>query len=412
MSRETRSCQNCNNNFTIEPEDFKFYEKIKVPPPTWCPECRMIRRMVWWNEKTLYRRECDLCKKEVIAMYNKNTSFPVHCHNCWWSDKWDSLEYGRNYDFSKPFFHQLSELIKTTPRSNLSYTNVTDSEYLNYIVDVKNGYLVFGGHHLENVAYAKQSVEVKDSFDLTFTRESELCYETTDCVKSFKIGFSRYAEDCRDSIFLLDCRNCSNCIGCVALRNKSYCIFNKQYSKGEYLDKLKEFNLGSFRNLEKIKSEFQKITLNYPRRYAVISNSTNVVGDDIYNARNCYKCFYALKDAENCRYSFFMTASIKDSYDIYAAGLNAELLYEIISGIGQRLFFGHTVWHSSEVTLSDTCHSSNNLFACIGLRNKNYCILNKQYTKEEYEKLVPRIIEHMNQMPYVDKKGRIYRYGE
>ena len=29
------------------------------------------------------------------------------------------------------------------------------------------------------------------------------------------------------------------------------------------------------------------------------------------------------------------------------------------------------------------------------LRNKSYCILNKQYTKEEYEELVPKIIEHM-----------------
>src|SRR3990167_8842209 len=67
---------------------------------------------------------------------------------------------------------------------------------------------------------------------------------------------------------------------------------------------------------------------------------------------------------------------------------------------------------SYDVILSEDCHNSNNLFACIGLRNKSYCILNKQYTKEEYEKLVPRIIEHMNTMPYIDKKGRVYKYGE
>jgi hypothetical protein len=29
------------------------------------------------------------------------------------------------------------------------------------------------------------------------------------------------------------------------------------------------------------------------------------------------------------------------------------------------------------------------------LKNKSYCILNKQYTKEEYEKLVSKIIEKM-----------------
>jgi hypothetical protein len=38
MKNETKNCQNCKNDFTIESEDFKFYEKIKVPPPTWCPD--------------------------------------------------------------------------------------------------------------------------------------------------------------------------------------------------------------------------------------------------------------------------------------------------------------------------------------------------------------------------------------
>lgn len=31
---ETKICQNCKKDFTIDPEDFKFYEKIKVPSPT------------------------------------------------------------------------------------------------------------------------------------------------------------------------------------------------------------------------------------------------------------------------------------------------------------------------------------------------------------------------------------------
>lgn len=36
---ETKTCQNCKTRFTIEPEDFVFYEKIGVPAPTFCPEC-------------------------------------------------------------------------------------------------------------------------------------------------------------------------------------------------------------------------------------------------------------------------------------------------------------------------------------------------------------------------------------
>ena len=58
------------------------------------------------------------------------------------------------------------------------------------------------------------------------------------------------------------------------------------------------------------------------------------------------------------------------------------------------------------------CYNSKNLFGCIGCRKKEYCILNRQYSKEEYEKLVPKIIEQMNTVPYIDQKGRIYKYGE
>jgi hypothetical protein len=53
------------------------------------------------------------------------------------------------------------------------------------------------------------------------------------------------------------------------------------------------------------------------------------------------------------------------------------------------------VWFSHDCHYSFNCHSSKNLFACAGLRTSEYCILNKQYTKEEYERLVPKIIEKM-----------------
>jgi len=43
----------------------------------------------------------------------------------------------------------------------------------------------------------------------------------------------------------------------------------------------------------------------------------------------------------------------------------------------------------------DSCSSCDTCFGCIGLQHKSYCILNKQYSKEEYDALMPKIIEHM-----------------
>lgn len=56
-----------------------------------------------------------------------------------------------------------------------------------------------------------------------------------------------------------------------------------------------------------------------------------------------------------------------------------------------------SVWEGNEVYYSTFCYHSSYLFLCSGLRNASYCILNRQYTKEEYELLVPKIIEKMIQ---------------
>ncbi len=116
---ENKICQNCKKNFTIEPEDFNFYEKIKVPSPTFCPECRQQRRYAWRNERTLYRRDCDLCGKSMVTIYSPNKNLKVYCLKCWWGDGWDPASYGRDFDFSRPFFEQYAELQKEVPRMAL-----------------------------------------------------------------------------------------------------------------------------------------------------------------------------------------------------------------------------------------------------------------------------------------------------
>ena len=59
MEEQIKNCQNCKQDFVIESEDFSFYEKMKVPPPTFCPDCRLARRLIWRNERTFYKRICD-----------------------------------------------------------------------------------------------------------------------------------------------------------------------------------------------------------------------------------------------------------------------------------------------------------------------------------------------------------------
>ena len=112
-----QACQNCKNQFTIEPEDFAFYEKVKIPPPSFCPDCRFQRRLTFRNNRVFYRRECALCNKTVLSAYKKESPFTIYCRDCWLSDKWDPMSYGQEYDFSIAFFEQFRSLQSRVPRA-------------------------------------------------------------------------------------------------------------------------------------------------------------------------------------------------------------------------------------------------------------------------------------------------------
>jgi hypothetical protein len=51
-----------------------------------------------------------------------------------------------------------------------------------------------------------------------------------------------------------------------------------------------------------------------------------------------------------------------------------------------------------DVSYSIHINFSRNIFGCIGLKNKEFCIFNKQYSEEEYKILVEKIIEHMEKI--------------
>jgi len=413
MKSEVRTCQNCKNQFTIEPEDFNFYKKINVPPPTWCPECRNVRRMAWREERSLYRDTCKLCRKSVVSIHSPDGPFVVYCRDCWRSDKWDLLDYGRDYDFSQPFFAQYRKLMEAVPRPALTGDNLVNSDFSHACESCKNCYFVFFSYFSEDSQYCYALLLSRDSYDCYVTDNSDHAYESLHSNRLYKVCFGYFADECLNSSFLFDCVGCSDCFGCVNLRKQKYCIFNEKLSKDEYMKRIIYWDLGSYARSEEAKEKFRSLYLSVPHRYAHVLNSQNVTGDIIRDTKDCLTCFSALDGVQNCKYLYFGGLNLKDSYDISAAGDTSELLYETFGVTrAQRVFLSVGGGGSRDTLYSDWARNSSNLFGCIGLKNKQYCILNKQYTAEEYKKISAKIRQHMNDMPYVDWKGREYKFGE
>ncbi|MFA6000321.1 MAG: hypothetical protein WC783_05105 [Candidatus Paceibacterota bacterium] len=413
MKNENRQCQNCKKDFVIETEEFNFYERVKVPPPTWCPECRAMRRLIWRNERSLYHNKCAFSGKDIISMFAPETGLTVYDRDIWWGDKWDPLAYGEEYDFSKTFFEQYRDLMYRIPLANLGNTNSPGSEYGNHNEDCRNCYLLYASFRDENCHYSNGLVDVKDSWDLYKVGKSQKCYNSTLCTSCYNTNFSYDSDECIDSMFLTSCLGLKNCLGCINLRHKKHCIFNEQYSEEEYKQKIAEYDFGSYAGLKKFEQEYNDFLAKQFRRYAFVFKSVNSTGDNIMFARNSRMLFDGFDDIENCRY-ITHAVTIKDSYDAYGTGGKMELLYEgIDAGLNAYNMHFCILTHSCvDTDYTYMCFDSNHLFGCIGLRNQDYCILNKKYSKEEYHKLREKIIEHMNAMPYVDAQGRVYGYGE
>lgn len=410
-------CQNCKSEFHIDPEDFSFYEKMKVPPPTWCPECRLRRRLSFENIFHLYRSTCALCGKEVMSRYSPDKGYTIHCPHCWWGDGWDATDYGRDYDFSRPFFEQFRDLWHTVPMVSVSVDLPTSVEslYTNDAGYLKQCYLLFTAVYSERCMYGYYIGSSADCSDAYLVQSCEMSYDIFHGYKNYRGVHFDHTITSRDSAMLWQCVNSDHCFASANLRNKSYHIFNKPYTPEQYEEEMREYDLGSYRNYERIKKEAHEHWLKYPVKVFWREFSRDSTGLYVHRSKNCRDCF-EVTDAEDSRYvSFQLSGPIKDAYDYTTWGDNAELIYECVM-VGEQtrnIRFGA----EAGLGLSDAqyvlgCIGASDLFGCVGVHKKSYCILNKQYTKEEYEAMVPRIIAHMNDMPYTDAQGRIYRYGE
>lgn len=411
---ENKICQNCKKDFVIEPDDFGFYEKIKVPPPTFCPECRSVRRLVSADERVLYKRKCDFTGKDIFSMYDADAIFPVYETEKWYSDDWDPHQYGMDYDFSKPFFQQFLELRNKVPKMALVRQGFSvNSEYTHRVHNMKNSYMVFRATDSLDSMYTYNATTISDCMDCYNISQSDLCYECVDCNKCYKTKFSKDSMECRDSFFLYSCRNCSNCVGCVNLVNQEYSIFNEKYTKEEYFEKLKELKLNTVSGIEKMEKDFSVFIKKFPKRAVMSIKSDKVSGDWFLNCKNVEQSFEC-RNVKDGKYLHSIFDS-QDCMDYYQWGNNSELIYDSLNvGINSsRISFSTQCWMSAhDLLYCDSCPSSSYCFGSIGLKKGQYSILNKKYSKEEYEALLPKIIQHMKDMPYVDNRGIEYKFGE
>lgn len=413
---ETKNCQNCKKDFVIDADDSSFYQKMNVPHPTFCHLCRAQRRFAFRNERLLHKTKSALSGKDIFTAYNPASGVQSYEIDEWHSDAWDPMDYGEDVDFTKPFFQQFKEFIRKVPVKNRNVVMGSNSPYCNNATDPKNCYLIFNSSFTEDSLYCNGLYNSRECIDCSHTHESEGCYQCFWVTSCHNCAHCSYCESSLNMWFSKNCVGCNDCFGCVGLRKKSYCIWNEQYTKEDYFKKLEEFGLDSRENIEKIKLEAVTFWQKFPNKFLIGTHNKDVSGSYVSHSKNA-KDSFLIRECEDIRYCQYLeeTVGTKDSYDFSIWGDNCQQVYETHAsgcGIQNVKFCTFTQEDSRDIEYSMVCSGSSDLFACLSLRKKQYCIFNKQYTKEEFFTLRAKIIEHMNTMPYIDARGREYRYGE
>lgn len=403
-----KTCPNCSQTFEITDQDLKFYESIspifngqkyKIPPPSLCPSCRQQRRLAWRNERNLYHRTCDATNAKILSVYSPDKPYLVYKNDYWHSDQWDGKKFNQDFDFNKPFFEQFNQLLLQVPQLARSAVGNQNCEFVNQCGWCKNCYLIFEADHNENCYYSGHIYDSRSSLDVLYGTNLELCYECLDCKNCYNSKFLQNCQECSDSWYLKNCLGCKNCFWCTNLHHKQYYIENQKYTQAEFEKKIQTLDLKTFSNLQKLRNQFINFTQSVPHKYLQGTQNENSTGNYLRNTQNCEHC-YDLQNAQDCK---FITDSrnTKKVYDMTVFGSIKGVEFccenhEIGEGV-RNIFYSDQIWSGGyNIFYSKLCiNNCHDCFGCIGLKHNEYCVLNKSYSKEEYEKLIPRIIEHM-----------------
>jgi hypothetical protein len=388
----------CKKTFPVFPEDEEFVKKFDCPLPSMCVACRHQRRAMFTPILVFHRRTSALSGKPILAMYSPSCKSPIYSIEEWWSDAWDAVSYGRPYNPSESFLAQFGALLDEVPRMS------------NHNEKSENCDFSFGAYNSRNCYYCRTIARSEDVFYSDFiTGKNESivdCYrcqfsqylvECLLCIKCYASSHLLRCSNVRDSHFCIDCQSCSDCLFCHNLRNKSCHINNQPLDKETYLKMKREIMDGCYSTFEKNLERFGEVYASTLWKDQQNVNCENCIGDGLFNCADCFQCFNCFNTVKS-RYCWELTPSETTSHsmDLTRGGIG-ELLYNC-AGLGGKNYFARmcaNCRHSSFITYCTHCITCKDCFGCAGLRNKQYCVLNKQYTKEEYERLTSEIIEDM-----------------
>jgi len=290
------------------------------------------------------------------------------------------------------FFEQLWEVLRhATIAGSKVIGESINSTYNDIILWAKNAYLNFVVLESENVMYSYAVNACTNVYSCLQVLKSESIYQSRAVTESQKIFYSSSIQTSNNIWFCANMVWCSECLFCDGLENQSYCINNEQLDKQTYetmkkqlLDKRELFDdwfglvlAKPWANVwDDIHGTFNRQCSdieNWFMNFQVTKGRNVVFGSGTALSENIVDCF-----------SFGWT-SATDCYATMGVWWNASHIYGSVET-------SPNVYNCFYCYLVDSCSYC---VWCVWLRNKEYCIFNKQYDKDEWFEKVDELFHAM-----------------
>ena len=298
----------------------------------------------------------------------------------------------KNKKMDKATFElELKKIRKSLPCSGNVSINNEDCNFADNIFDSKNSYYVFESASMNECFYCEDGFKEINDIDCRFGLTGNNCCECLDFVDSTNCYYSQSFARCYDIWYCWYSVDCHDCFGCANLKNKSYCIFNIQYTEEEYKKKLSTLKQMS---KEDVLKKRLAVIKQLPQLHSEhLDNTNSDYCDYAYFMKNCYYCFDCAH-SQDCGY---LTASYEsvDSWDCDHVVRGEHIVECTYSG---------DIYNCYKVTDSARCYDSffledctdcRDCFGCNKLSHKQYCILNIQYTETEYKEMVSKLRDEL-----------------
>ena len=342
-----------------------------------------LQEIASWRPMTFYKNNGHISRYPVSSRVQNIISVKEFA-----TLRDDIYKYG--IDYSGDFFADITALWQSVPTAALNhFGNNENCDYSDVAYNGKNIYLgIVATRGVENAAYVFNCKDNSKNIlsSINVLEWSENVYASSYIIQSYNVFFSENIINSNNMWLCTNCIWCSECVACDGLENMSYCIDNKVLDKDIYTQE-KEKILQQKGKLTKRKS---KIPINMGCSHVEWSNLYNC--HDVTNAHFCIN----VNDARNV---VFISSNENngDFYDVFMGGRSTNF-YGVCDAWGfSDNFYCVTQCAVSCYSMyySMSCESCSFCLGCNGLINKHYCILNKQYSKEERLMLADKIFAQL-----------------